>query len=70
MTVKHTTITVQDSDTGTRARCQAWDSQIHLTFYNYSTDGETETEAPSFSPDGARSLAKLLNLLAEEVERG
>ena len=60
---------MRDTDSGFSAVCQAWGGQVHLTFYTHSKDGDTETEAPSFSPDGARSLAKLLNLLAEEVER-
>lgn len=69
------TIRVQDSSTETRAICEQWEGGVHLTFVEYTTSSvipssETSTDSPSFSPDGARSLAAVLLHLSEEARRG
>jgi|GEM_PF-5627345 len=64
--MRHVTITIQDSSTWVRTRVQTWSEQIHLTHYTYSHDGEQETEAPSFSKEGAQTLANLLWMLTEQ----
>jgi hypothetical protein len=63
----HITITVQDSVTNVRVRCEAWDDLIHLTYYHYFIDKEIETEAPSFTPEGVQALVNVLKYLSESL---
>lgn len=59
------TITVQDAGAGIRVRCEAWEGKVHLTFLEYGSMSENECAEPSFTPEGARSLAAVLAHLAE-----
>jgi hypothetical protein len=72
MSTDHITITVQDASTQTRARCEGWEGLAHLTFIEYGPgfgiNDERTTDSPSFTPAGARSLAAVLNHLAEVAE--
>lgn len=62
---RHITITIQDSGTCIRTRIQTFDNQIHLTHYTYTFQDEKETEAPSYTIEGAQTLAQILNMLAQ-----
>jgi hypothetical protein len=63
------TITIQDAQAGVRARCEAWEGSVHLTFLNYSSTAEEGEHAPSLTPDGAKALAAVLVFLAGEANR-
>ena len=60
---EHTTITIQDSHNNTRIRIQKINNQICLTTYTYTPEKETETEAPTLTPEATQALTAILNHL-------
>lgn len=70
MSTDHITITIQDAHTGIRARCEAWEGSVHLTFLEYSglIPQDRETAAPSLTAASARSIAAVLEHLAEVAD--
>jgi hypothetical protein len=59
------TITIQDSENCVRVRIQTWDQQIHMSFDSYVGLKETETSAPTFTLEAARTFARTLLTLTD-----